>query len=302
MDRISFYDQESRNKRDSILLILALFIIVGAVVYVLGEIYSPGAGIVFLIIAIILAVPYTLFSFYMGDRVVLASVHAKPVDPDADHQSKYLTNVVEEMAIAAGLPTPKIYIMDSPEMNAFATGKDPQHASITVTSALLQNLNRGELEGVIGHEMSHVRNYDIRFSTFAAVLVGIVAIIAQTYLRGMLWGAVPTNRNNRQGNLGLLIIIGIFVSIFAWLASKIVQAMISRRREYLADASSAELTRNPEELASALEKISGVNQGKMPVSDAIAPLFIVDPIKGPLERIFDTHPDINDRIRILRNM
>jgi heat shock protein HtpX len=200
------------------------------------------------------------------------------------------------------VPTPKVYIMDSPEMNAFATGKDPQHASITVTSALMENLNRGELEGVIGHEMSHIRNYDIRFSILAAVLVGIIAIITQTYLRGLLWGGVRGGRNDREGDVGWLILIGIFVSIFAWLASKIVQAMISRRREYLADASSAELTRNPEELASALEKIAGINQGKMPVSDAVAPLFFVDPIKGPLEGLFDTHPDIKSRIRILRSM
>lgn len=299
MERISFYDQEAKNKRDSLLLILALFIIVGAVVYFLGEIYSPGSGIIFLIIAIILTIPYTLFSYYVGDRVVLASVHARPADPK---EKRYLTNVVEEMAIAAGLPTPKIYIMDSPEMNAFATGKDPQHASITVTSGLLQNLNRSELEGVIGHEMSHIRNYDIRFSTLAAVLVGIIAIITQTYMRGLLWGGMRGGRNDREGNIGLLIIIGIFVSIFAWLASKIVQAMISRRREYLADASSAELTRNPEELASALEKIADVNEGKMPVSDAVAPLFFVDPIKGPLETLFDTHPPIKDRIKILREM
>jgi heat shock protein HtpX len=296
MEKTSFYDQISKNKRDSLLLIIALFFIIAIVVYTLGEIYSPGAGFIFLIIALVITLIHTIFSYYYGDRVILASVNAHPADPKRDI---YLINTVDGLAIAAGIPTPKVYIMDSDEMNAFATGKDPQHASITVTSALLQNLNRSELEGVIGHEMSHIRNYDIRFATLVAVLVGLVAIIAELFLRNLWWSG--RSRDDR-GGMGELVLVGIVISVVAMVFSKIVQAMISRRREYLADASSAQLTRYPEGLASALEKISKVNEGKMIGSGAIAHIFFVDPFKSPLDTLFDTHPDIKSRIRILRSM
>jgi heat shock protein HtpX len=299
MDKISFYDQESKNKRDSILLIICLFLIVGVVVYFIGDIYSPGFGFIFLIIALVITVIHTIVSYKYGDQIVLRSVNAHPADPKKDI---YLINTIEGIAIAAGVPAPKAYIMDSEEMNAFATGNDPQHSSIAVTSALLKNLNRSELEGVIGHEMSHIRNYDIRFATLVAVLVGLVAIIAELFLRSLWLGGASGSRDRRgEGGL-ILILIGIVVAAVAMVFSRIVQATISRRREYLADAGSAELTRNPEELASALEKISKVNQGKMLASEAVAHMFFVDPLKSPLETLFDTHPPIQERIKILRAM
>jgi heat shock protein HtpX len=296
MEKTSFYEQISKNKRDSLLLMIALFFIIAVVVYVLGDIYSPGAGFIFLIIALVITLIHTLFSYYYGDKVILTSVNAHPADPKKD---MYLINTVEGLAIAAGIPTPKVYVMESDEMNAFATGRDPQHASITVTRALLQNLNRSELEGVIGHEMSHIKNYDIRFATLVAVLVGLAAIIAELFLRNLWWAG--RSRDDRSG-MGWLILVGIVISVVAMVFSKIVQAMISRRREYLADASSAQLTRYPEGLASALEKISKVNEGKSIGSGAIAHIFFVDPFKSPLDTIFDTHPPIKDRIKILREM
>jgi heat shock protein HtpX len=296
MEKTTFYDQISKNKRDSIFLVIALFLIIAVVVYTLGDIYSPGAGFIFLIVALILTIIHTIFSYYYGDQIVLRSVNAHPADPRKDI---YLINTVEGLAIAAGLPTPKVYIIDSDEMNAFATGRDPQHASITVTTTLLQNLNRSELEGVIGHEMSHIRNYDIRFATLVAVLVGLVAIIAELFLRNLWWGG--RGRDDRR-DMGWLILVGILISVIAMVFSRIVQAMISRRREYLADASSAQLTRYPEGLASALEKISKVNEGKMIGSGAIAHIFFVDPFKSPLDALFDTHPPIKERIKILREM
>ncbi len=296
MEKTSFYDQISKNKRDSILLIIALFFIIAVVVYTLSEIYAPGSGLVILIIALVLTLVYTLLSYYYGDWVVRKSVNAREPNPK---ENAYLINTVEGLAIAAGVPTPKIYIMDSPEMNAFAAGRDPQHSSITVTTALLQNLNRSELEGVIGHEMSHIRNYDIRFATLVAVLVGLVAIIAELFLRNLWWGG--RGRDDRR-DMGWLILVGILISVIAMVFSKIVQAMISRRREYLADASSAQLTRYPEGLASALEKISKVNEGKSIGSGAIAHIFFVDPFKSPLDALFDTHPPIKERIKILREM
>ena len=297
MEKISFYDQISKNKRDSILLIIALFFIIAVVVYTLSEIYAPGSGFFLLIFALVMTLVHTFVSYNYGDRIVLMSVNARPPNP---RDNIYLINTVEGLSIAAGVPTPRIYVIDSPEMNAFATGKDPQHSSIAVTTALLQNLNRSELEGVIGHEMSHIRNYDIRFATLVAVLVGLVAIIGELFLRSLLWGR--GDRNERRGNMGFLIIIGILVAILASISSKLVQAMISRRREYLADASSAELTRYPEGLASALEKISKVNEGKILASEAVSHLFFVDPVKSPLDSLFATHPPTKERIKILRSM
>lgn len=296
MEKISFYEQISKNKRDSLLLIIALFFIIAVLVYVLGDIYAPGAGFVFLIIALVITVIHTIFSYYYGDRVVLMSVNAHPADPKKDI---YLINTVEGLAIAAGISTPKVYVMNSDEMNAFATGRDPQHASIAVTSALLQNLNRSELEGVIGHEMSHIRNYDIRFATLVAVLVGLVAIIAELFLRS-LW--FRGGRRDERRNMGWLVLVGIVITVVAMVSSRVVQAMISRRREFLADASSAQLTRYPEGLASALEKISKVNEGKMLASEAVSHLFFVDPLKSPLDSLFASHPPIKERIKILRAM
>jgi heat shock protein HtpX len=300
MERISFYDQESRNKRDSILLVLVVFVLLLLIFYVIGELYDPSMVFVFLIFGLVVTAAHVFISYNYGDRIVLASVHARPADEVKD---AHLINTVEGIAIAAGVPTPKVYIMDSPEMNAFAAGKDPQHASIVVTSGLISGLNRAELEGVIGHEMSHVRNYDIRFTTLVSVLVGLVAIVSYFFVRSFMFGGMRRDdRRDGGGVLIVLFIIGLVFAVIAPLITRIVQAMISRRREYLADAGSAELTRDPEELASALEKIKDVNTGKMQVSDAVSHMFFVDPTRSPLDRLFDTHPAIDDRIKALRSM
>jgi heat shock protein HtpX len=185
-------------------------------------------------------------------------------------------------------------------MNAFATGKNPQHASIAVTTGLLENLKRDELEGVIGHEMSHIRNYDIRFATYIAVLVGLVAILSDLLMRSFWYGG-RRNRDEEKG-FGLLIIVGLILAIFAPIIVRLVQFAVSRRREFLADASSAELTRYPEGLASALEKIMKVNEGKMKVSEAVSHLFFVDPKRSALDSLYATHPSIKERIKILRSM
>jgi heat shock protein HtpX len=185
-------------------------------------------------------------------------------------------------------------------MNAFATGKDPNHASIAVTTGLLENLKRDELEGVIGHEMSHVRNYDIRFATYIAVLVGLVAILSDLLMRSFWYGG--GRRDKEEKGFGLLIIVGLILAIFAPIIVRLVQFAVSRRREFLADASSAELTRYPEGLASALEKIMKVNEGKMKVSEAVSHLFFVDPKRSALDSLYATHPPIKERIKILRSM
>ncbi|MCX6776320.1 MAG: M48 family metalloprotease [Candidatus Micrarchaeota archaeon] len=299
MEKTSFYDQMERNKRDSILLILVVFVFLIALIFTIGLLYSPESSFFFLTIALIITLIHIFVSYNYGDSIVLRSVNARPAD---ERKEIYLINTVEGLAIAAGLSAPKVYVIDSPEMNAFATGKDPQHASIAVTSGLLQKLNRSELEGVIGHEMSHIRNYDIRFATLVAVLIGLVAIISNIFVRSMWLGG--GNRDERKGGgiVILLVIVGILLAVLAPVFTRLAQAMISRRREYLADASSAELTRNPEGLASALEKIRNVNTGKMQVSEAVSHLFFVDPTKSALDSLFATHPPIEKRIKVLRSM
>jgi len=297
MEKVSFYDQIEKNKRDSLLLMLGVFVFLLAFAWLIGELYDPAVAFLFLFIALIITLLHIFISYNYGDIIVLSSVNARPAD---EREHIYLINTVEGLAIAAGIPTPKVYVIDSPEMNAFATGKDPQHASIAVTTGLLENLNRKELEGVIGHEMSHIKNYDIRFATLVAVLVGIVAIMSHMLLRTYRFGG--ERRDSGKGGMGVIILIGFLLAILAPVFTRLVQAMISRKREYLADAGSAELTRYPEGLASALEKIKNINTGKMPVSEAVSHLFFVDPTRTALDSVFATHPPIEKRIEILRSM
>jgi heat shock protein HtpX len=193
--------------------------------------------------------------------------------------------------------------MESDDINAFACGKDPKHASICVTTGALENLKRDELEGVIGHEMSHIRNYDVRFATLIAVLVGLAAIVSYIFLRSFRFGAFRNEDERRGGGIILIMfVLAIILAIIAPIATRIVQAAVSRRREYLADASGAQLTRYPDGLANALEKIKKTNEGKMKVSEAVSHLFISDPNRSPLDNLFATHPPIDQRIKILREM
>jgi heat shock protein HtpX len=300
MEKISFYDQMSKNKRDSVLLGILVFSSLIGLVYVIAEIFTPGFSFGFLTFAGIIIILYSYASYSYGDKVVLAATRAIPIKEN-DRKYIHLINVVEGLSIAAGIPKPKIYVIESNEMNAFATGKDPQHASIAVTTGLLNNLKRDELEGVIGHEMSHIRNYDIRFATYIAVLVGLVAILSDVLMRSFWYGGGRRDRDEEKG-FGLLIIVGLILAIFAPIIVRLVQFAVSRRREFLADASSAELTRYPEGLASALEKIMENNEGKMKISEAVSHLFFVDPNKSALDSLYATHPPIKERIKILRSM
>lgn len=294
---VSFYDEINKNRRNSFLLSFLVFSFLVGLIYTISIILDPASSTMFLIFAIIFVFIYTYGSYRYGDKVVLAATGAKPIN---EKDPKYVTlkNAVENMAIAAGVPKPKIYLINSDEMNAFATGKDPKNSSIAVTTGLLKRMDGDELEGVIGHEMSHIGNYDIRYATLVAVLVGLVAIISNMLVRS--WWFRGNEREER--NLGILILVGFVLAIFAPLAVRIVQASISRKRELLADASSAKLTRYPEGLASALEKIKKYNQGNMKVSEAVSHLFFTDPNKSALDNIFATHPPISERIKILRSM
>ncbi len=292
------FSEVERNKRNSIFLMIMFFIIISALGIALGAIWGnmPFGGIVAALFAII----YVIIMFNTGDKAILSATGAKPVKK-ADYP--YLYHTVEGLAIAAGIPTPKIYVIEDDALNAFATGKDPKTASITVTTGLLDKLNRQELEGVIAHEMSHIQNYDVRFMMLAAVLVGIVALLSDIILRSMIFGG--GRRDSRDNGNAILIIIGLVLAILAPIAVHLIRLAISRRREYAADANGAILTRYPEGLASALEKIKNDPDPLVDRANrATAHLFISSPFrrKKKASSLWSTHPNINDRIKRLREM
>ena len=298
----SFWDVQRANKMKSWALILAVTAVVFVLVCFASWMFNGGEWL--LPFALVLALIYAAGGYFFGDKIVLAVSGAKPADEQKD---AYLCNTVEGLALAAQIPVPKAYIINDPSPNAFATGRDPQHASIAVTSGLLGMMNRTELEGVLGHEMSHIRNFDSRFMTLTIVLVGLVAILANIIGRGMWLGG--GRRDERGGGGAFLAIIGLLLVIFGPLLAQLIQLAISRSREYLADASGAQLTRNPEGLASALEKLKGAPPLQH-ANSATACLFISDPVngggkKGVVQRVsgwFSTHPPLDERIKALRAM
>lgn len=298
MKRLNVQDQITRNKIKSVLLMGLVFLSIVFLGYLIGMIYNPVYAYSFTIIAALISMVFSFISYYYSDKIVLAAVNAKPAN---EREHKRLLNIVEEMAIAAGIPKPRVYVMESDEINAFATGRNPENGVICVTTGILKLLNREELSGVIAHEMSHIKNFDIRFATLVSVMVGIVVIVSDIFTRS-LWYSSGSRNNEKKGG-GLLIIIGIIFAILAPIFVKLVQLAISRKREYLADDSGAFISRYPEGLASALEKIKLHNTGKMKVNAAIAPLFFSNPLSAKkVSTLFSTHPDIDERIERLRRM
>ena len=307
----TFYSEEAANRRNSFLLALLVIAVLGVFGFVIGYSigYANGDPVLWAIGAVAIAVAFGLLSalgsYYGGDQLVLASSHAQEVGPQ---QAPQLFDVVGEMATAAGVPMPKVYIIDDPSPNAFATGRDPQHSSIAVTSGLLQKMNREELQGVIGHEMSHVRNYDIRFTLIVGVLVGSIALLAQIFLRYTFWfGGGRRNNDSNSGGGGLAVlflVIGVVMAVLAPIFTALVQMAVSRQREYLADASSVELTRNPHGLETALAKLASDKESLHSANGATQHLYIVNPLKklGGGSNLFSTHPPIVDRIDRLRQL
>jgi len=296
----SFHDEQSRNRRDSILLAIIVSAVLFGLVVSISYIWAPDAVYVAVPVALVMVFAYTWSSYQYGDRVVLSSTNAKPAEGP---QYTYLNDTVEGLAIAAGIPKPDVYVIPSDEINAFATGKDPEHASVAVTTGMLRTLDRQELEGVIAHEISHIRNRDVQFMTLVAVLVGLAGILSHMILRSYWWGGRRSRRDRDRGNIGLIIVaVGFILAIFAPIVTRLVQLAVSRRREYMADASGAELTRYPDGLADALEKIMRHNRGEMKVSEAVSHLFIADPNRSALDALYATHPPIEERIKRLREM
>lgn len=295
---IQSHIQSNVTKTYVIMSVFVSFVII--VAYMLGA--ALGYGTDFMWMAVIFSVISSFISYYWGDRIVLAMSGARPADRKRDFD---FFTVAENLAIAAGLPKPKLYVIDDTAMNAFATGRDPQHAVVCATTGILSKLERRELEGVIAHELSHIKNFDTRLMAVVAVLVGTVAYLADMFLRSMWWGG--RDRDDDRGTGQILAVVGIVLAIVTPIIATLIQLAISRRREFLADASAADLTRYPEGLARALEKLGKDREVLEAATNATAHLYIVNPFKGKqfaawFSGLFNTHPALAERIKILRSM
>jgi heat shock protein HtpX len=302
------HEQIAANKRKTFLLIVLSIAFLSVIGWVIGYFFLAGAGPVGLAIAAILAVILSLSSYFYGDKMVLASTRAKKVTPE---QEPRLHNVVEGLAIAAGVPKPEVYVVPEMAPNAFATGRDPEHSSIAVTQGLLDTMNRVELEGVIGHEMSHVLDRDILVGTVVATVVGAAILLSEIFMRTWFFGG-GRRRDSGGGDAGIIglvfFLLGITLLILAPLAGQLIKLSVSRNREYLADAQGVGLTRYPPGLISALEKIGAAPHAMRAANNATAHLWLDQPSRVPgeqtsaMERLFSTHPPIQDRIKRLQEM
>lgn len=301
----SFYDQIAANRRNSFLMAAFVVVVLGVLGFAIGYAVfgSPAGGLGTTLVALVLGGLSGVGTYFAGDSLVLTASAAREVSQD---QAPQLFNVVREMSIAANVPMPRVYVIDDTAPNAFATGRDPAHASLAITTGLLEKLDREELQGVIGHEMSHVRNLDIRFSLVVAVMVGAIAILADFFLRFTFWGGGRSrDRSGGGGAQAIVFVIAIVLAILAPLISRFIQLAVSRQREYLADVSSVELTRNPQGLERALAKI-GADQEVLEVANrGTQHMYFTNPIKKFEERssnLMSTHPAIVDRINRLRQL
>jgi heat shock protein HtpX len=303
----SFYDQIAANRRNAFLLALLVVLILAALGFSVGYALTgdPTGAIGTTAFAIVIGLIMSLGSYFAGDQLVLATSGAREISQDAAPQ---LMNVVREMSIAANIPMPKVYVIDDTAPNAFATGRDPKHASIAVTTGLLEKLDREELQGVIGHELSHVRNLDIRFSLIVGVLVGSIALLSDFFLRFTFWGGARRGGRSREGGGGLqaiMLVVALVLAVLAPIAARLVQLAVSRQREYLADSSSVQITRNPYGLERALAKISADKEVLEVANRATQHLYFTNPIKKFEDRasgLFSTHPPIVERINRLRQL
>jgi heat shock protein HtpX len=295
------YEQIASNKRNSLLLSAVFVVFIAFLGWILGRL--TGFGSVLTLLAVIIAVLWAFGSYYYSDRIVLAISRAKPLEK---YDYPHLFHAIEGISIAAGIPAPRAYVINDSAPNAFATGRNPSHAVVCVTTGLLQKLNRLELEGVIGHELSHIKNYDILFGSLVVVMVGVVALMSDFILRSFLWGGGRRRRSDGGGQAAMiLLVLGLALAVLAPLIAQLIRLAISRKREFLADASGAMLTRYPEGLADALRKLEADSEPLEAANKATAHMYIVNPLKGHrgrINKLFSTHPPIEDRIKALEAM
>lgn len=298
---MSLYTHKDANIRKTWLLFTAFFVVVIGVGWIFAQVYgNPDI----LYVAVIFSILMSFVSYWWSDKIVLGMHRAQPVTME---NAPELYRLVENLAITAGLPMPKIYIVPEAAPNAFATGRNPKHAVVAVTNGLLERLDRSELEGVLAHELSHIGNRDMLVGTVAVVLVGFISILSDMFLRSLFWGG-GRRRDNSEGGAGaVLVLIGLALAVLAPISATLIQLAISRKREFLADASGALLTRYPEGLASALQKISASPVPMRTANNTTAHLWLTDPFRGKsamsrLHRLFMTHPPIEERIKALRGL
>jgi len=301
---VTYHNLIARNRRNSALLVAGFIAFVVALVTVMGSALTGGDGgaaVAFGVVALVIAAGMALSSYYSGASMILRMSDARRIAQEDDPR---LYNVVEEMAIAAGVPTPPVFLIDDTALNAFATGRDPEHAALAITRGLRETFTRDELQAVMAHEISHVRNFDIRLAMLLATLVGLVVLLCDFFMRGVFWGGVSRRRrDDSSGGGAALMLLAIALAIVAPLFAKIIQLAASRQREFLADAGAVELTRNPEAMISALRRLGGDQEVLEVANRATAHLYIVQPIKKWEERargMFATHPSIDERVARLQ--
>ena len=297
------YKQIASNKRKTWILLIVFFLLLAIVGYAVGFLFM-NSGIWGVTIAMIIGFIYALTMIFQSTEIVMSMNGAREVDRN---EEPVLYHVVEDMAMVAQIPMPRVYVIDDPGLNAFATGSNPQNAAVAATSGLLEIMNREELESVIGHEVSHIRNLDIRISTIAVALASAITLLSSMAGRMMWWGGASRSRRNSDRDSGglevILLVISLLAIVLAPLAATLVQLAISRQREFLADASSVELTRNPQGMINALLKLENSQPMTHHVDDASSALYINDPQKpGFLKKLFYTHPPISERIERLKHM
>lgn len=306
----NIYEVQSANKIKSVVITALFIIFVFIAVYVLTNAfgyyigYQPG-GFGYFGMALIVSGISSFVSYYYSDKIVLGISGARPANIAQD---KLFTSVIENLCIGAGIPRPKLYVINDSAPNAFATGRDPKHAVICVTTGLLEKLNRTELEGVLSHEITHIRNYDIRLMSIVSVMVGLVALLGDWFLRMTWWGGRGRDRDESQIAV-IFMVLGLIFAILSPIIGTLIQLAISRRREFMADAGSVEITRQPQGLINALEKISQDTEPLEAANKATAHLYIVNPFKGKTNKavsafanLFNTHPSISERIKVLQQM
>ena len=290
------YNQIDSNKRKTVGLMLAFFVLVGGLGWLLARVYQDNA---ILIMTAVFAIGYALWGYFASSSLALSVNGAQEIQKTDDPR---LWRIVENLAITDGLPMPKVYIMDDPALNAFSTGRDPAHACVAITTGLLNILDDTEIQGVMAHELGHVKNYDIRVSMLAFALVGVVSLVCDIFLRISFWGGGRRRNNDSEGG-NVLMVLSLVALILAPIVATLMQLAISRKREYLADATGALTTRYPEGLASALQKLRDNGTVMQRQNSSTAHLFIANPLKqGAFSGLLSTHPPIEERIRILRGM
>lgn len=298
---MNLYTQKDSNIRRTWLLMTGFFLFIIAFGWLISYVWQAPE---ILYIAFFLSLIMNMLAYWKSDSIALAMSHARAIPREGN---EYIYRMVENLCITAGLPLPRIYLIDSPQINAFATGRNPNHAAVAVTTGAMQQLENEELEGVLAHEISHIGNRDILISTVVVVMAGVIAILSDMILRTTFYGSFGNSRDNKGNGGAIILLVGIIAAVLAPLAATIIRLAVSRKREYLADASGALLTRYPEGLAKALEKIDSDQNQMRFAHNGTAHLFISNPFKGKegmnwFAKLFQTHPPIEDRIKILKDM